>query len=131
MNIGQILKIKGRAVATARPDTALSEVVAKLAQNGNQKTYLVTVSRGISSNNNLQSLAVSPGTLAPTFNANNLSYTVNVANTVGSVSVTPTQQDPDATITVNGQAATSGVARTISLNPAGQSTLIEIAVTAG
>jgi len=32
MNIGQILKIKGRAVATARPDTALSEIVAKLAQ---------------------------------------------------------------------------------------------------
>ncbi len=33
MNIGQILKAKGRAVATVRPDAPLSEVIDKLAQN--------------------------------------------------------------------------------------------------
>ena len=32
MNIGQILKAKGRAVATARPDATLLEIVGKLAQ---------------------------------------------------------------------------------------------------
>lgn len=32
MNIAQILKTKGRAVATARPDARLSEIIAKLAQ---------------------------------------------------------------------------------------------------
>jgi CBS domain-containing protein len=32
MNIGQILKAKGRAVATARPDATLLEIVSKLAQ---------------------------------------------------------------------------------------------------
>jgi CBS domain-containing protein len=32
MNIAQILKSKGRAVATARPDSKLSEIIAKLAQ---------------------------------------------------------------------------------------------------
>jgi CBS domain-containing protein len=32
MNISQILKAKGRAVATARPDSTLSEIIAKLAQ---------------------------------------------------------------------------------------------------
>ncbi len=32
MNIGQILKAKGRAVATARPDTSLLEIAHKLAQ---------------------------------------------------------------------------------------------------
>jgi CBS domain-containing protein len=32
MNIAQILKSKGRAVATARPDVTLGEVIAKLAQ---------------------------------------------------------------------------------------------------
>jgi CBS domain-containing protein len=32
MNIAQILKSKGRAVATARPDVPLSDIVAKLAQ---------------------------------------------------------------------------------------------------
>lgn len=32
MNIGQILKAKGRAVATARPDTSLLDIAAKLWQ---------------------------------------------------------------------------------------------------
>jgi len=32
MNIAQILKTKGRAVATARPDSTLSEIIARLAQ---------------------------------------------------------------------------------------------------
>ena len=32
MNISQILKSKGRAVATARPDSTISEIIAKLAQ---------------------------------------------------------------------------------------------------
>jgi CBS domain-containing protein len=32
MNIAQILKSKGRAVATARPDATLSEIIARLAQ---------------------------------------------------------------------------------------------------
>jgi Cadherin-like beta sandwich domain/Bacterial Ig-like domain len=111
--------------------TAIPIVVT--AQNGNQKTYTITVSRGISSNSNLQSLTISPGTLAPTFNANEQIYTANVANTVGSVSVTPTRQDATATITVNGQATNSGQGRTITLNPAGQSqstTTILIIVTA-
>jgi CBS domain-containing protein len=32
MNIAQILKAKGRAVATVRPDAPLSEIIARLAQ---------------------------------------------------------------------------------------------------
>lgn len=32
MNIAQILKTKGRAVATARPDSTLSEIIARLTQ---------------------------------------------------------------------------------------------------
>lgn len=32
MNIAQILKAKGRAVSTARPETTLSEIIGKLAQ---------------------------------------------------------------------------------------------------
>jgi CBS domain-containing protein len=32
MNIAQILKSKGRAVATARPDATLGEIISKLAQ---------------------------------------------------------------------------------------------------
>ncbi|MDH4083122.1 MAG: cadherin-like beta sandwich domain-containing protein, partial [Nitrospira sp.] len=58
------------------------------------------------------------------------SYTVDVASTVASITVTPTRQDSNATITVNGQAATSGQAQTVTLRAAGLSTSIPIMVTA-
>ncbi len=103
------------------------------AQNGTQKTYLVTVSRGISSNANLQSLTISPGTLNPSFSAGTVGYTVNVASSVASVAVTPTLQDSNATMTVNGTPTNSGQPRTITLNPSGSApsnTFINIVVTA-
>lgn len=106
--------------------------IAVTAQNGNLKTYTVTASRGISSNNNLQGLTVSPGPLSPTYNANraSTSYTVNVGSTVANITVTPTRQDPNATITMNGTPATSGQGRSIPLNGAGSNTVINIVVTA-
>lgn len=103
------------------------------AQNGSPKTYQVTVSRGVSGNNNLQGLTVSPGPLTPTFSATRVStsYTVNVASSVSSVRVTPTRQDPNATITVNGTPTTSGQAsQPIQLGDAGSNTPIIIIVTA-
>jgi hypothetical protein len=112
----------------AGQDTNVPIVVT--AQNGNAKSYLITVSRGVSSNNTLQSLTVSPGTLNPTFSANRTSYTVNVASTVTSVTVTPRVQDGTASMTVNGQASTSGQAQTIQLGPAGSNTSVIIIVTA-
>jgi hypothetical protein len=121
---------QARTIALNGPGQSTAITITVTAQNGTTKTYLVTVSRGVSSNNNLQSLTISPGTLTPSFNPGTLDYTVNVASTVGSVSITPTQQDPDAAITVNGQVTTSGQARSITLNPAGQSTFIRVIVTA-
>jgi hypothetical protein len=73
---------------------------------------------------------VSPGTLSPAFNANTLNYFVNVDSTVANVAVRPTLQDTNASITVNGQRASSGQARSIPLLGAGSSTPITIIVTA-
>jgi hypothetical protein len=112
----------------AGQSTAIRVIVT--AQNGTPKTYLVTVSRGVSANNNLQSLTVSPGTLTPAFSAGTTDYTVNVASSVTSVTVTPRLQDTTGTMTVNGQATNSGQARTVTLNGAGSNTLINILVTA-
>ena len=112
------------------PGQGTTITITVTAQNGNPKTYLVTVSRGVSNNNNLQGLTISPGTLAPSFSAGTTDYTVNVASTVASVTVTPSLQDTAATMTVNGQATASGQARTITLRAAGLSTLIPIVVTA-
>ena len=102
------------------------------AQNGSQKLYTIIIERAaLGGNNNLSGLTVSPGSLNPNpFNANRLSYIVDVGSTVTSVSVTPTRQDPNATITMNGTPATSGQGRSITLNGAGSNTFINILVTA-
>jgi|CXWL01.1.fsa_nt_gi hypothetical protein len=121
---------QARAVNLNPPGQPTTIQIVVSAQNGTQKTYFVTANRGTSSNNNLQNLTVSPGSLTPSFNPNLQSYTVDVPNTVGSVSVTPTRQDPNATITVNGTPATSGQGRSITLNGAGSNTFINIVVTA-
>ena len=60
-----------------------------------------------SNNATLSALAVSSVTLSPSFTSGTKSYTASVANSVGSVTVTPTA---NSTITVNGTAVTSGTA---------------------
>ena len=117
------------SLGAAGSSTPLTIVVT--APNGSQNIYIVTVNRAaLAGNNSLQSLTVSPGILTPAFNANTLNYFVNLDSTVANVSVKATLQDTHASMTVNGQAATSGQARTITLNGAGSSTPITIIVTA-
>ena len=110
----------------AGTNTPISLVVT--APNGSQKPYLVTVNRAApGGNNNLQSLSVSPGSLAPAFTPNTRSYTVNVADTVDSVTVTAQPQDPGATVSINGQTTTT---LSVPLGAAGTNTPISIDVTA-
>ncbi|MEI6781111.1 MAG: cadherin-like beta sandwich domain-containing protein, partial [Verrucomicrobiota bacterium] len=83
----------------------------------------------ISTNASLSGLALSGGTLAPTFAASTVSYTASVANSTTSITVTPTVTQANATVTVNGTSVTSGTASgSISL-PVGPNT-ITVAVTA-
>ncbi len=57
----------------------------------------------ISANNaDLTSLRVNPGTLTPIFSAGTTAYTVNVANSVSSISVSATASDTRATVTGTG-----------------------------
>ena len=64
----------------------------------------------ISTNASLSGLALSGGTLAPTFAASTVSYTASVPNTTTNITVTPTAAQANATITVNGTTVTSGSA---------------------
>ena len=74
----------------------------------------------------LSSLTISAGTLTPVFASGTTGYTDNVANSVTSVTVTPTASQAGATITVNGAAVTSGKASgVINLN-AGSNTIMII-----
>jgi hypothetical protein len=70
--------------------------------------FSITSSQLVSSNADLSGLSLSAGILTPAFAAATTSYTASVANAVASITVTPTSADGNATITVNGNAVTSG-----------------------
>lgn len=125
------VKATSRVITLGPAGSTTSVNIAVSESDSNSRAYTVLITRaGPGGNNSLDNLTVSPGILAPTFNANELIYTVDVTNTVPTVEITPTLQDPAATMRVNGQAATSGLPQTITLNGPGQSTPITIIVTA-
>lgn len=78
--------------------------------NATTKTYTVTITRAQppSTNANLTGLSLSAGTLAPAFDADETSYAVSVPHATTSLAVTPTLDDPNATVTVNGATGVSG-----------------------
>jgi len=85
--------------------------VVVTAQDGvTTKTYTTTVTRVASSDATLSAMTISSGTLSPTFASGTTSYTASVTNSVSSITLTPTRNQANATITVNGTAVTSGSA---------------------
>ncbi|GKS09301.1 hypothetical protein YDYSY3_03010 [Paenibacillus chitinolyticus] len=116
------LKVNGAATASGTPVPVTLNVsnntvtLLVTAQDGTPKTYTLTITRAPSSNALLSSLTLSAGTLTPVFDSGTTSYTAQVATGVSSIDVTPVLADGTATMTVNGQAATSGTAAPVSLN---------------
>ncbi|MBA4719402.1 MAG: cadherin-like beta sandwich domain-containing protein [Nitrosopumilus sp.] len=85
------------------------------------RAYTITITRSApptSNNADLNSLTLSTGdNLSPTFNSATTAYSATVANTVSSLTVTPTTANGNATVLVNGFTATSTAASgTINLN---------------
>ncbi len=129
---------EGRPVPLEAPGSSTTIRITLSAPSGTQNTYIVLVNRPVplSSNNNLSALSVSSGNLVlsldPPFAPGTLNYTVDVDSTVGSVTVSATKVDPTAAMTGSvtaGAGQASGQAP-ITLNGAGSSTPISIAVTA-
>lgn len=76
----------------------------------------------------LSNIVPSSGTLNPSFTKDNLDYSVDVEYQHDSITITPTAEDPEATIIVNGVAVQSGQpSQPINLN-VGENT-VEIEVT--
>jgi sugar lactone lactonase YvrE len=68
-------------------------------QGGNtQMMYSIQMTRLPSSNADLSSLTLSSGTLSPAFASGTTAYTVSVANTVTSITASPTRAQANATI---------------------------------
>ncbi|TFF37117.1 cadherin-like beta sandwich domain-containing protein [Mucilaginibacter psychrotolerans] len=118
------IQVNGNTVASGAASTSIPLTVGLNTittivtdENGNNKTYIIQVTRAASVNADLASMALSNGALTPVFNAATLNYTAAVANSVTGISITPTTADATATISVNGVTVASGAASTtIPLN---------------
>lgn len=120
--------------------TNLIYITVTSADGSRQKTYTVNVERTapiitpsdntrhiLSSDATLQALSISAGTLEPAFNPGTNSYTVTVANSVYTTSVTPTASESHAVITVNGTLVASGSASSeITLNDGANTIAVEV-----
>ncbi|MFX3636884.1 MAG: cadherin-like beta sandwich domain-containing protein [Candidatus Pristimantibacillus sp.] len=103
-------------------------VTAKAMDGVTKKIYTINVTRtaAISSNADLNSLALSSGSLNPMFVSGTTSYTASVGNSVSGITVTPTVADSSTTVKVNGVAVTSGsTSGAISLNVGGNTITVE------
>ena len=102
--------------------------VVVTAQDGTTQTYTVTVTRAASSDAALSGLTLSPGTLSPVFSSGTFAYTASVGNSVSQVTVTPTVNDSNASVTVDGTTVASGSGHDVSLDVG--SNVIRVVVTA-
>ncbi len=94
--------------------------VTVTAQNGTSKVYQITVTREPSANADLSGITLSTGSLNEVFAANVTAYTMNVANTVTSLTVTPTAADNTATVAVNGGTSLAVGSNTITITVTAQ-----------
>jgi gliding motility-associated-like protein len=115
--------LNGGAAAAVTSGTASASLALNLgantittvvtAQDGvTTKTYIITVTRVPSNNASLTAITLTPAsTLTNTGTVGTITtYTTSVSGATASVKVTPTVQDPTATVTVNGIAVASGTA---------------------
>jgi hypothetical protein len=77
----------------------LLPVTVTAADGISARTYNVEVTRTPNDNTNLATLTVSSGTLNPTFDPAMHFYSVTVANTVTTINIGGTTQDPNASAT--------------------------------
>lgn len=135
-DLNAMLTVNGRIVSSGGSSASIPlnvgdnvVSVTVTAEDGTMKTYTITVTRATSNSADLTNLELSDGVLGPAFGVGTTSYAATVANSVYSLTVTPTTADPNATITVNGNATASGAAsQAIPLN-AGENA-IDVTVTA-
>ncbi|HMS83405.1 MAG TPA: cadherin-like beta sandwich domain-containing protein [Nitrospira sp.] len=116
-----------RTIALSQPGSTKTVLIVLTTQTGTESTYAVNVTRLLSGDNNLKTTTVTPGPLIPAFTSDQLTYTVDVATNITSVTVTATKSDPEAVM--SGDLPSDGRA-TIQLDGPGTSKTMSITVTA-
>jgi 6-phosphogluconolactonase (cycloisomerase 2 family) len=93
----------------------------------NRTSTSLSIFRGLNNNSNLSGLVLSSGSLSPTFATNTTTYTADVANSISTITVTPTRTHANGIITVNGTTVVSGSASgTIALTEGTNTITIEV-----
>jgi hypothetical protein len=90
-----------RSVDLGAPGSITTITIILESQTGTGTTYTVTVTRLLSSDNNLSALDVTPGDLDPPFDQDTENYTVNVGFLVDEVEVSATKSDPNALMVIS------------------------------
>jgi hypothetical protein len=128
MKVNGTVMAGGQSVVNLNVGSNTINVVVTALDGVTTKNYTITVVREQGAV--LSNLTISSGTLNPTFSSGNLTYTTqNVGYDTSSVTVTPTTNVAGCTITVNGNAATSGQPSSVNLDVG--SNTINIVVTNG
>ena len=123
---------EGQPISLGQPGSTTSIHITVMTQTGLESVYTVTVTRLVSSDDDLSSLRVNAGSLDPAFAPETTTYAVNVATGVTEVTVSATKSDPDAVMSgsvLAGTGQASGQA-TIPLGGPGTTTPVSISVTA-
>ncbi|MCP8939836.1 cadherin-like beta sandwich domain-containing protein [Alsobacter sp. SYSU M60028] len=130
VKVNGVAAISGAASTVAfAGNTMTIPVVATAADGIHQTSYSINVTRSPDDSGTLTNLVLSSGTLTPAFNTGVLNYTATVANTVDTVTLTPTPLDPTAQVTVAGVAVAAGAASQPVAVPLGGSVTIPVVVT--
>jgi hypothetical protein len=93
------------------PGTTKEVLMTVTAQNGNAKTYRLTIERAApTNNNNLSALSINAGSLSPPFAPGTRTYSVTVPAAVDRITASATKSDPNAVMSAFGSViAASGV----------------------
>lgn len=83
---------------------------------GTSKTYVIVINKAASDNNYLSNLAISPGTLDPSFNKNILEYNVHVDNSTTIMDISTQKEHDKAQITGDGVKSISVGSQTFNIN---------------
>lgn len=124
--INNTVKVNGVVVNSGSSSNAISlqigtNTITILVSgvNGSSKIYTISIVRSattLSTDASLGNLQLSTTGLYPVFNAAITSYTLNVANTISSLQFTPSLNQANASVTINGIAVTNGNSSSVALN---------------
>ena len=129
MTINNASTAAGQAqpIALGSPGSTVPITITLSSQTGGESTYTVNVTRLLSSDNDLKTLTVTPGSFISQFDPGQLTYTMDVATNVSRVTIAATKSDPGAIL--SGDVSTTGGA-TIELDGPGTQRIVSITVTA-